>query len=267
MKLILFFSILLCALSARAQWVVTDPGHTAQTIAARIQDIANHGEVLAEWQQQYEQLTQQIDTMTQQLEVETIMKDWMGDPIAVNLPSLEVLSVDDFIDDLNYGIPWNEVIEQADGSDSLDETHGGLFEEVPSVTVTGQAVNINDAALKKYAAVDRQYTNYVEAATEIDARLLELQENQALTLTELKNAATDAEVQKLSAIVNAQNGQIALLISEREKQYQQYNALKELGENQEAKAKSVSIKAQLQDQHAAYQSLQQYLTGLTSSEN
>ncbi|QYY35486.1 DUF4141 domain-containing protein [Ruficoccus sp. ZRK36] len=267
MKLILFFSILLFAISAQAQWVVTDPAHTAQTITSRIQDIANHAEVLTEWQQQYEQLTEQINTMTQQLEVETIMKDWMGDPIAVDLPSLEVLSMDDFIDDINYGIPWDEVIEQADGTDSLGETHGGLFEEVPAVTVTGEAVNVTDAALKQYAAVDRQYINYVEASGEIDARLRELQENQALTLTELRNAATDAEVQKLSAIVNAQNGQITLLISEREKQYQQYNALKELSENQEAKSKSVSVKAHMQDQHAAYQSLQNYLMGLTSSEN
>jgi len=96
--------------------------------------------------------------------------------------------------------------------------------------------------------------------------LLELQENQALTLIELKNAPTDAEVQKLSAIVNAQNGQIALLISEREKQYQHYNALNALNGNQENKSRAVTIKAQLQDQHAAYQSLQNYLTGLTSSE-
>lgn len=267
MKLLILPFVLLFSLSAHAQWVVTDPAHTAQTITSRIQDIANHAEVLAEWQQQYEQLTEQIDTMTQQLEVETIMKDWMGDPMTVNLPSLEVLSPDDFFDDLNHGVPWDEVIEQADGSDSLGETHGGLYEQVSAETVTGESVTVNDAALKQYAAVDRQYINYVEAAGEIDARLLELQENQALTLIELKNAPTDAEVQKLSAIVNAQNGQIALLISEREKQYQHYTALKELNENQGEKAKAVSIKAQLQDQHAAYQSLQNYLTGLTNSEN
>lgn len=267
MKLILIFSILLVALSARAQWVVTDPSHTAQTITSRIQDATNHTQVLSRWHQQYQQLTEQITTMREQLEVETIMKDWMGDPIKVNLPSLEVLSIDDFIDDLNHGIPWHEVIELADGSDSLMETHGGLFEKVSAETVTGDVVNVTDAALKKYAAVDRQYSNYVEAATEVDARLLELQENQALTLDELKAATTDAEVQKLAAIVNAQNGQIALLISEREKQYQHYNALKELNENQRAKSKSVSLKAQLQDQHEAYQSLQNYLKGFTNSQN
>ena len=250
---------------AQAQWIVSDPGHTAQTIVARVQDAAEHAEVLQEWQQQYEQLTQQLETMADQLNVQTTIKDWMGDPGAVPLPSLEVLSMEDFIDDLNYGIPWETLISEAVGTDSLTETHGGLFVEVKAETVTGAAVTVNDPALKKYAVVDEQYTNYVNASKDIDERLRELQENQALTLEELKNATTDAEVQKLSAIVDAQNGQITLLISEREKQYQQYAALKSLNENQEEKEKSVSVQAQLQDQHEAYRSLTDYLNSLSNT--
>jgi len=140
MKRVVTLLTLVASSTAQAQWVVTDPGHTAQTIAASLQDVAQHAETLAEWQQQYEQLTQQIDTMTEQLNVETLMKDWMGDPLSVNLPSLEVLSANDFFDDLNHGVPWETVIEQADGSDSLEETHDGLYEPVSVETVTGQSV-------------------------------------------------------------------------------------------------------------------------------
>jgi hypothetical protein len=225
----------------------------------KLQDVAQHAETLAEWNRNYEK-------MTQQLEIQTTIKDWIGDPILVELPSLEVLSVDDFLETLDYGIPWDTIITEAVGSDSLEETHNGLFEKVETTTVTGEAVTVDDAALKKYAVVDQQYTNYVSSSKEIDSRLAELQENQALTLSELEAAETDAEVQKLSAIVNAQNGQVALLISEREKQHQQYTALKSLNENQTEKAQAVSMKAQLKDQNDAYRSLRFYLSEITSSD-
>ncbi len=264
MKHIFLFIIMALGPFAQAQWIVSDPGHTAQTIAAKLQDAANHAEVLQEWQQQYEQLNEQIETMAEQLNVQTYIRDWMGYPGTVPLPSLEVLTMEDFIEDLSYGVPWETVITNADGTDSLTQTHDGLYVEVKAETVTGQPVAVDDPALKKYAVVDEQYTNYVDASNQIDERLRELQENQALTLVELKNAVTDAEVQKLSAIVNAQNGQIALLISEREKQYQQYSALKSLNENQEDKEKSVSVQAQFQDQHEAYRSLTDYLNSLSS---
>ena len=204
--------------------------------------------------------------MTDQLDVQNLVKDWMGNPFEVELPSIEILSIDDFLNDLNYGIPWDSIIGETDGTDSLQETHNGLYVEVEPVTVTGETVTVGDEELKKFAVVDQQYTNYVETSLSIDERLLELQENQALTLAELQEATTDAEVQKLSAIVNAQNGQIALLVSEREKQYQQYLALKQLNENQEEKAKAVSVKAQLKDQNMAYESLQNYLGSLTTAE-
>ena len=60
-------------------------------------------------------------------------------------------------------------------------------------------------------------------------------------------------------------GKITLLISEREKQYQQYTALKSLNENQTEKSQAVSLKAQLKDQNSAYQSLRGYLDGITST--
>ena len=231
-------------------------------IAFQLQDLDNHLETINEWTRNYEKITEQLTTMNDQLDVQTLVKEWTGNPFEVELPSIEVLSINDFLNDLNYGIPWDSIIGETDGTDSLDETHDGLYVEVEPVTVMGEEVAVSDEELKKFAVVDQQYTNYVETSLAIDDRLLELQENQALTLTELQEATTDAEVQKLSAIVSAQNGQIALLISEREKQYQQYLALKELNENQDEKAKAVSVKAQLKDQNIAFQSLQSYLGGL-----
>lgn len=251
--LLLFF-----VLSAQAQWIVNDPAHTAQTIIAKVQDAAQHAETLSEWNRNYQRITEQLD-------VQTTIKDWIGDPELVDLPSLEILSVEDFLEDLSYGMPWETIISEADGSDSLEETHNGLFKKVEATTVTGESVSVDDAALKKYAVVDQQYTNYVESSEVIDARLAELQENQALTLVELEAAETDAEIQKLSAIINAQNGQIALLISEREKQHQQYTALKNLNENQSEKSQAVSVKAQLTDQNNAYRSLRGYLKDITSN--
>ncbi len=235
-------------------------------IAFKLQDIAQHAETISEWERNYEQITNQLETMTEQLDIQTTVRDWIGDPTEVDLPSIDILTAEDFLESLDFGIPWDDIIGTADGTDSLDETHNDLFEKIEPTTVTGEAVAVTDSELKKYAAVDLQYTNYVDASENVEARLLELQENQALTLVELENADTDAEVQKLSAIVNAQNGQIALLISEREKQYQQYNALKQLNENQAEKTKSVSIKAQLKDQNDAFQSLQTYLENLTELE-
>ncbi len=236
-------------------------------IAFKIQDIAQHAETISEWDRNYKAVTEQLETMSEQLDVQNTVKDWMGNPVEVSLPSIDILSVEDFLDDLKYGLPWDEIFDLADGSDSLLETHDGLFEEIEAETVTGESVPVSDEALKKYAVVDQQYTNYVDAANEIDDRLLEIQENQALTLTDLENATTDAEVQKLSAIVNAQNGQIALLISERNKQYQRYAALKQLNENQSEKTKSVSVKAQLQDQNNAFRSLQTYLDKISDSDD
>ncbi len=232
-------------------------------IAFKIQNVAQHAKTMSEWKRNYDNLTKQLDTMGDQLEAQLDVKSWIGNPIDVELPSIEILSVEDFLDELKHGVSWEKVIKEADGTDSLEETHGGMFLEVEATTVTGKEVAVSDAELKKYAVVDRQYNNYVDASLTIDERLAELQENQALTLEELEEATTDSEVQKLSTIVNAQNGQIALLISEREKQYQQYQALKQLNENQESKAKAVAVKAQLKDQSDALGSLQSYLDSIT----
>ncbi len=236
-------------------------------IAFKIQDVAQHAKTMSEWKRNYEAVTKQLDTMGNQLDAQLDVKNWIGNPIDVELPSIEILSVEDFLDELKHGVSWEIVIEEADGTDSLEETHGGMFVEVEATTVTGKEVAVTDAELKKYAVVDRQYSNYVDASETIDERLAELQENQALTLEELEDATTDSEVQKLSTIVNAQNGQIALLISEREKQYQQYQALKQLSDNQESKAKAVAVKAQLKDQSDALGSLQSYLDSITKVES
>ena len=44
MKYRLIPLFLLLAPYAQAQWIVSDPGHTAQTIVARVQDAAEHAE-------------------------------------------------------------------------------------------------------------------------------------------------------------------------------------------------------------------------------
>ncbi|MCB1120618.1 MAG: hypothetical protein KJT03_03645 [Verrucomicrobiae bacterium] len=264
----LIFTLLLLSGSSAYGLIskAADVASETTQLAFKLQDLDNHAETLDEWSRNFDKLTEQLDTMVDQLDVQTLVKDWMGNPIEVELPSIEILSIDDFLNDLNYGIPWDSIIAETDGTDSLQETHDGLYIEVEPTTVVGETVEVSDEELKKFAVVDQQYSNYVETSLAIDERLLELQENQALTLAELQEAETDAEVQKLSAIVNAQNGQIALLISEREKQYQHYLALKQLNENQEEKAKAVSVKAQLKDQNMAYDSLQNYLGSLTSTE-
>jgi len=65
---VLFMALVLAAGQASAQWVVTDPGHTALTYAGWIKELISQGEQYAKQIAQYQTQVQQYETQIRQYE-------------------------------------------------------------------------------------------------------------------------------------------------------------------------------------------------------
>ena len=102
---------------------------------------------------------------------------------------------------------------------SLNNTSSGTYRALQDTDLNGNSVQHDPLTYRKYSVLDAQQQNYEQVVSSTNARQQQLQQDLASTLVDLKNASTDAEVQKQSAKVNALNGQLAALGATRRARY------------------------------------------------
>ena len=190
------------AFSARAQWTVYDPAVHSQLIVDTAQEIAKYIQMI-------NNQVQQIQTLTSQLTEFKHYEDLFGDPKAVLLSMVPNLDAD--LRKLEPGKNLDNLLSIADGNYALTYNESGIFGTVgvSFQTPGGQTIQRPADVYKPFAAVSRTADNYVSVADDAAARRTAIKNQIAQTTEQLKSATTDAEVQKLHAVLTSLNADLA----------------------------------------------------------
>jgi hypothetical protein len=185
---------LLCVTKARAQWAVYDPAVHTQTILNGVQEIAKFVEVINNQVQQVQVLTEQVNEFKK-------YEGLFGDPSKVVLGTVKPL-----IDDLRkteLGKTLTALEGAADAGQAMAYTASGLYRSVGTQFTTpgGRTVIRRREPYIAVAAVQKTTDNYLAVSTDAAARRVALKQQIAATTEQLRSATTDAEVQKLSAVI------------------------------------------------------------------
>ena len=182
------------AASARAQWIVYDP-------TVNMQQIISQAENIAKYIQMIENQVQQIQTLTDQLNEFKHYEDLFGDPKAVVLNTVQPLVTD--LRKTELGQTLTALEGAVDAGQAMLYDANGLFSSIGTTFTTpnGATVTRREAPYLPVAAVQKTTDNFLSVSTDATARRVALKEEIARTTTALKNATTDAEVQKLTGVL------------------------------------------------------------------
>ena len=182
------------AVSARAQWIVYDPTMNMQQIMAQAQNIAKYIEMI-------NNQVQQIRTLTDQLNEFKHYEDLFGDPKSVLLATVKPLTDD--LRKTELGQTLTTLEGTVNAGQAMLYNASGLFHSVGTTFTTpnGQTVTRQQAPYLHVAAVQKTTDNYLAVSTDATTRRMALKQEIAATTDQLKAAATDAEVQKLTGVL------------------------------------------------------------------
>ena len=180
--------------SARAQWVVFDP-------TAQIQSIINTAQEVAQFVTMIQNQVQQIQSLTAQLNEFKHYESLFGDPKAVALSTVPPLVTD--LRKTELGQTLAKLESTANAGQAMLYQGNGLFTSIGTTfnTPNGKTVKRLEEPYRPVAAVQKTTDNFLSVSTDATARRIALKEEIARTTTALKNAATDAEVQKLTGVL------------------------------------------------------------------
>jgi hypothetical protein len=190
------------ALSARAQLIVEDPVNLAE-------QIVNEAENIAEYVDMVDNQVQQISQLTDQLNEFKNYENLFGNPGSVALSMVSSLD-----SDLQSSEPiqsLENLVSSADGNYALTYNDNGLYATVGTSFQTpgGQTVQRPADQYKKYAAVNDTANNYVAVADNAAQRRASIKDQIAQTVQQLQSASSDAEVQKLHAVLTSLDSDLA----------------------------------------------------------
>ena len=190
------------AVSARAQWIVYDP-------TSNIQEIVSQAANIAKYIQMIENQVQQIQTLSDQLTEFKNYEKVFGNPSSVALSTLSGLTAD--LQAAEPGKNLENLLSTADGNYALSYNDGGIYASVGTSFQTpgGETIQRPADQYKPFAAINRTADNFVAVADDAAQRRANLKKQIAQTADQLKNASTDAEVQKLQGVLTGLNGALA----------------------------------------------------------
>ncbi len=180
--------------SARAQWTVYDPALHTQSILNTAQEIAKYLEMI-------NNQVQQIRTLTDQLNQFKHYEGLFGDPKAVLLSTVKPLADD--LRKTELGQTLTELENAVKGAEAMLYDANGLFPRIGTTfkTPNGATVTRLEAPYLPVAAVQKTTANFLSVSTDATARRVALKGQIAVTTDALRNATTDAEVQKLTGVL------------------------------------------------------------------
>jgi hypothetical protein len=190
------------AFSARAQEVVYDP-------VVNIEQILDEAENLAKYAIMIDNQVQQIETLTDQLTEFKKYESLFGNPSQVLLSMAAPLESD--LQSLEPGLNLENLVTTADGTSALTYNNSGIYATVGTSfqTAGGQTVQRSADQYKPYAAVINAANNYVTVADNAAQRRSTIKNQIAQTTQQLQSAGSDAEVQKLHAVLTGLNADLA----------------------------------------------------------
>ena len=202
-KLIAVIAVALpLAFSARAQWIVYDP-------TMNVQQILDEAESLAKYAVMIDNQVQQIQTLTDQLNQFENYENLFGNPAQVVLSMAPALNSD--LQSREPEVNLENLVANANGNVALTYNDDGIYATVGASFQTpgGQTIQRPANQYEPFSAVINTASNYVAVADNAAQRRATIKDEIAQTTEQLQNATTDAQVQKLHAVLTSLNGDLA----------------------------------------------------------
>jgi chaperonin cofactor prefoldin len=189
---------------ASAQWAVFDVPNLTQSIL----NYAAMGEQIAKQATQINNQVQQIRQFETQLKR-------MGDMASVR----SLVGFSQFRADLNLPTQirtWADGLSRVNGSGLFGDTRGGVFKPVAAQfpNYDGAQVDRDPQVFKQVHDVTVSVDDFKAVQSDVYTRREDLKRAIASTSDALQAATTEAEEQKLQAVLNAQYGQLAAVDAE-----------------------------------------------------
>lgn len=203
-RIIILLAALVLGSSAFAQWAVFDVANLSQSVSnygVMVQQIAKQGEQIANQVQQIQQMEDQLKRLGR-------MSDFKN---LAGFPELKL--------DLNLPTrirAWADCAMRVDGAGIFGDTRGGVFRPIANEfpDFNGGAIVREGESYKPAQEITAKVDEFKSVQADVYARREELRKAIAQTSAALQAADTDAEEQKLAAVLNAQYNQLAALDSE-----------------------------------------------------
>ena len=202
-KLIAMIAVALpLAYSASAQWIVYDP-------ISNVQQILDETENMAEFVSMVDNQVQQIQTLDSQLSQFENYENLFGNPSQVSLSMVSALNSD--LQSVEPGQNLENLVANANGNVALTYNDGGIYANVGASFQTpgGQTIQRPTNQYEAFSAVINTASNYVTVADNAEQRRTTIKNQIAQTTQQLQAATTDAQVQKLHAVLTSLNGDLA----------------------------------------------------------
>jgi hypothetical protein len=122
-----------------------------------------------------------------------------------------VAPLDSDLQKLEPEINLENLVTSADGNYALTYNDNGIYASVgvSFQTPGGQTIQRPADQYKPFAAINNTANNYVTVADNAAQRRATIKDEIAQTTEQLQNATTDAQVQKLHAVLTSLNGDLA----------------------------------------------------------
>ncbi|MBX3738589.1 MAG: hypothetical protein KF715_17980 [Candidatus Didemnitutus sp.] len=242
-----FLAFLFLTPALFAQWIVHDPGNTAVNSAIQSAQAASHLEVLRQWATQLEGLNRQIRQLEDQLAEQRRIREVIGNPsLAGSQVVLDRLAPDELA--RTYGETLQVMRRLADATASLRRTAEGIYGRLDDRTALRQSFERQGSSYLRYATVEQQADQATRVFDETTTRQVALQRDMSETLSALKSATTQAEVDKLNTKVAALNGQLAVMAAQRRDEADKLLAQQIQNENQAAKERQDLLEKQIAEE-------------------
>ena len=209
-KLIAIIAVALpLAISARAQEIVYDPVVNIEQIVDEAENIAKYVIMIDNQVQQITTMANQLTTLNNQLSEFKNYESLFGNPGQVVLSMVSPLETD--LKNLEPGLNLENLVANADGSSAMTYNDSGIYSAVGTSfqTPRGQTVQRPADQYKQFAAVINSASNYVAVADNAAQRRKTIKDQIAQTDQQLQSATSDAEVQKLHAVLTSLNADLA----------------------------------------------------------
>ncbi|WP_342750556.1 hypothetical protein OH491_15330 [Termitidicoccus mucosus] len=259
-------TLMLPVLAACIGGVVFASGIPVVDVANLANNQISHIATIAKWVDSIAQLKAQITQLKEQAGIQGKIRDWTGNPAdAAKILSLGILAEDDLLRD--YGLSRDDIARVVQSLDTLSRTDGSTYRSVYVPDLDGGTVQYDPLTYRRHALLDAHADNTRTVADQTRARERELLEEIALTLSELRTGATDAQVQKLTAKLIVLNGQLSQIETTRRRQMDEVILQKIANDNRHEMEQHAAAELAAKDDFLANQRVTAFMRSINPRRN
>ena len=193
-RTLLTLTVLSVTAVSQAQWTVYDPTLHSHQILTSAKEMAKFVEMIGNQVRQLRAIEEDVNTLRHYVNL-------FGSPASVKAPSATDLT--QLLEKKEVGHVPRELLEASDPAAAMMHEGHGVFNPVGTAFVTpgGTTVTRAPELYRSAAAIQATTENFLTVAADAAARRAQIKAEIAETTTALSKATTDAEVQKLGAVL------------------------------------------------------------------